>query len=50
MCLYYCCGIYLQCSQTATKQATSILVKPLADQVGYTVEEACQIVKAGPKR
>lgn len=29
---FYCCfGIWVQCVQTATKQATSMLVKPLAD-------------------
>lgn len=29
--LYSCCGIYLQCSQTAAKRATSMVIKPLAD-------------------
>lgn len=37
--LYCCSGIYLQCSQAATKAAISKIVKPLADYSGQVVEE-----------
>lgn len=38
-CLYYCHGIWLWCSQITAKQATSTLVRPLADYSGHTVRE-----------
>ena len=42
-----CCGICLQCSQIATKGATSMLVKPLADFSGPLWKRGvCKIVKS----
>lgn len=50
MCLYCGCGICLQCSQGAAKQAISMLMKPLADCSGLFVEKgACKIVRASQR-
>lgn len=39
MCLYCCCGLCLQCSQLATKQATSPPMKPFTDHLRHLAEE-----------
>lgn len=47
MSLYCCYGICLQCSQTATKGAATMLVKPLADRSGHNAEAgACEVPRA----
>ena len=48
MCLYCCYGVCFQCSQTATKPSTSMLVKPLADSPGHTEEERAHGIVRAP--
>lgn len=48
-CMYmYCCSeVCLQCGHLVTKQATSLLLKPLADHSGHLAEEGtCEAVRA----
>lgn len=51
MCLYRCCGLCLQFSfHIASKQATSLLMKSLADHLRHTVKRGvCKIVRASTK-
>ena len=46
MCFYCCCGICLQCSQTAAKQATFMLVKLFLTSQGMSRKGPCKIIRA----
>lgn len=39
MCLHFCSGLCVQCSQRATKGATSMLIRPFAECSGHIMEE-----------
>ena len=52
MCLYWCCSICLQRNQIASRVATSMLMKPLANlswHIVLEVGEACKIVRVSHK-